>query len=91
VNLAPIDARWLWEWAVPDVPPGWSTANGIVERPGSLVQIHSAAAPAPEYRGYAKIVHEARLAHVPASAPAEPEALPADGGLPDAPPAPKAR
>jgi hypothetical protein len=61
VNLSPVDARALYEWASPDVPPGWSAAQGIVERPGSPVRIHAAAAPAVEYRGYARAVHE-RLA-----------------------------
>jgi hypothetical protein len=58
VNLSPIDARALYAWASPDVPPGWSAAQGIVERPGSPVRIHSAAQPATEFRGYAKAVHE---------------------------------
>jgi hypothetical protein len=58
INVAPLDARWLFDWAEPDLPPGWSMANGIAERPGTLVKIHSAAAPAPDYRGYAKVVHE---------------------------------
>ena len=75
VNVSPIDARWLWEWASPDVPAGWSMSGGIVERPGSLVKIHSAAASAPEYRGYAKVVHEARLAHQPAPEAVEPESV----------------
>jgi hypothetical protein len=59
INVAPIDARWLFEWAEPDLPPGWSMANGLAERPGTLVKIHSAAAPTPDYRGYARVVHEA--------------------------------
>ncbi len=58
VNLSPIDARALYAWASPDVPLGWSAAQGIVERPGSPVRIHSAAAPDLEFRGYAKAVHE---------------------------------
>ncbi len=58
VNLSPGDARTLYHWARPDVPLGWSMVNGYLERPGSLVKIHSQAAPAVEYRGYAKHVHE---------------------------------
>jgi lipoprotein-anchoring transpeptidase ErfK/SrfK len=58
VNLSPLDARALYEWASPDVPLGWTMSHGIFERPGSLVKIHSVAAPATEYRGYAKRVRE---------------------------------
>jgi hypothetical protein len=62
VNLSPIDARTLYEWAPPDVPLGWSMSHGLFERPGALVKIHGAATPAVEYRGYAKRVYEARAA-----------------------------
>ena len=60
VNLAPRDARFLYFWSVPDVPPGWSMANGSVERPGSLVRVRSAADPDPPFRGYAIRVAEAQ-------------------------------
>jgi hypothetical protein len=56
VNLAPRDARWLYFWASPDVPAGWSMVQGIVERPGSVVRIRSAKVPVPEHRGYARFV-----------------------------------
>ena len=62
VNLSPIDARTLYEWAPPDVPLGWSMSHGIFERPGALVKIHGAATPAVEYKGYAKRVYEGRQA-----------------------------
>jgi len=65
VNISPRDARWLWEWAEPGVPPGWSMAAGIAEEPGTLVKIHGAQAPATSYRGYARVVHEARVARQP--------------------------
>ncbi len=58
VNLSPRDARALYDWALPDVPAGWTMAHGIFERPGSIVRIHGRQAPATEYRGYAKVVHE---------------------------------
>lgn len=58
VNVSPIDARTLYEWASPDVPAGWTMSHGLFERPGSLVKIHATAAPAVEYRGYAKRVHD---------------------------------
>lgn len=59
-NLAPIDARFLYFWSEPEVPPGWSMAKGTIERPGSLVRIRSRADPEPEYRGYADRVRLAR-------------------------------
>ena len=60
VNLAPRDARFLYFWSVPDVPPGWSMSGGIVERPGSMVRVRSAADPDPPFRGYAMRVAEAQ-------------------------------
>jgi hypothetical protein len=58
VNLAPRDARWLYFWSDPQVPPGWTMTAGVVEAPGSIVRIRSAADPTPELRGYAKKVAE---------------------------------
>jgi len=58
VNLAPRDARWLYFWSDPQVPPGWTMAAGVVEAPGSIVRIRSAADPTPELKGYAKKVAE---------------------------------
>ena len=66
VNLAPRDARWLYFWSDPQVPPGWTMAAGVVEAPGSIVRIRSAADPSPEPRGYAKKVLEARQQNAPA-------------------------
>ncbi len=65
VNLAPRDARWLYFWSDPQVPPGWVMAAGNVDSPGSIVRIRDAADPSPEYRGYAKRVFEARKATAP--------------------------
>ncbi len=59
LNLAPRDARWLYFWSDPQVPPGWTMAAGVVEAPGSIVRIRSAADPTPELKGYAKKVFEA--------------------------------
>jgi hypothetical protein len=61
VNLSPTDARFLYFWSQPDVPPGWSMAHGVVERPGSLIRVRSAADPEPVAKGYAATV-AARLA-----------------------------
>ena len=41
VNLSPRDARWLYFFLAPDVPPGWSMAHGVFERPGSAIRIRS--------------------------------------------------
>ena len=62
VNLAPRDARWLYFWSDPQVPPGWTMSAGVFEEPGSVVRIRSAADPEPEWKGYGKKVFEARQA-----------------------------
>lgn len=62
INLSPMDARFLYFWSTPQVPPGWSMAHGNVEYPGSVVRVRSKADPEPELRGYARRVHEARRA-----------------------------
>jgi hypothetical protein len=66
INVSPLDARFLYFWSTPHVPPGWSMAHGNVEYPGSIVRIRSKDDPAPELRGYAKRVYEVRLAKNPA-------------------------
>ncbi|HEX4421547.1 MAG TPA: L,D-transpeptidase [Kofleriaceae bacterium] len=66
VNLAPRDARWLYFWSDPQVPPGWTMAAGVVEAPGSVVRIRSKDDPNPEAKGYAKKVLEARQQNAPA-------------------------
>jgi L,D-transpeptidase catalytic domain len=65
VNLAPRDARWLYFWSDPQVPPGWTMAAGVVEAPGSVVRIRTRDDPAPEAKGYAKKVLEARQQNAP--------------------------
>jgi lipoprotein-anchoring transpeptidase ErfK/SrfK len=65
VNLAPRDARWLYYWSDPQVPPGWTMTTGVVELPGSVVRVRSAADPNPEWKGYAKKVVEARQSNRP--------------------------
>ena len=56
VNLAPYDARLLFRWSSPDVPPGWIAVRGDVDHPGSLVRIRSRRVPEPIVRGYARQV-----------------------------------
>ena len=65
VNLSPRDARWLYFWSDPQVPPGWTMAAGVAEAPGSIVRIRSAADPNPELKGYAKKVVELRQQNAP--------------------------
>jgi lipoprotein-anchoring transpeptidase ErfK/SrfK len=62
INLAPIDARFLYFWSWPDVPAGWTMSHGVVERPGSMVRVRSAEDPSPAFRGYAARVYESRRA-----------------------------
>jgi hypothetical protein len=57
-NLSPVDARWLYFFTDPQVPPGWSMAAGAVEAPGSVVRVRSAADPDPPVRGYASKMGE---------------------------------
>jgi lipoprotein-anchoring transpeptidase ErfK/SrfK len=54
VNLAPRDARALYHWSSPDVPPGWTAVYGDADNPGSLIRVRSRAEPAPALRGYAR-------------------------------------
>ncbi|HEX3480887.1 MAG TPA: L,D-transpeptidase [Kofleriaceae bacterium] len=65
VNLAPRDARWLYFWSDPQVPAGWTMAAGMPEAPGSIVRIRTKDDPAPEAKGYAKKVLEARQQNAP--------------------------
>ena len=34
VNLAPIDARWLWDWTEPALPTGWLNVTSDDDTPG---------------------------------------------------------
>lgn len=61
-NLAPADARFLYFWSDPQVPPGWSMAKGTVGHAGSMVRIRSSEDPDPQFQGYALEVLEKRKA-----------------------------
>jgi hypothetical protein len=65
VNLSPKDARWLYFWSDPQVPPGWTMAAGVIEAPGSIVRVRSKDEPNPPAKGYAKKVVEARQQSAP--------------------------
>jgi hypothetical protein len=60
VNLAPIDARWLYFWSDPQMPPGWTMTAGVVEAPGSIVRVRLGKDLEPPWKGYAIRVQEAR-------------------------------
>ncbi len=62
INLSPRDARFVYFWSDPQVPKGWSMANGTTDSPGSMVRVHSKADPNPEFKGRGKRVYEQRLA-----------------------------
>lgn len=51
INLSPHDARFLYFWSDPQVPPGWSMANGNSQTPGSMVRVRSSHDPSPEFKG----------------------------------------
>jgi len=58
INLAPRDARLLYRWSSPDVPPGWTAVYGDEDHPGSMVRVRSRGEPDPELRGYARTVRD---------------------------------
>ena len=62
---APRDARWLYYWSEPQVPPGWTMAAGVIEAPGSIVRVRTKDEPNPPLREYAVKVNEARLQNAP--------------------------
>lgn len=37
VQLSPADARWLWQWAVPEVPEGWHAVTGLEQNDASTI------------------------------------------------------
>jgi hypothetical protein len=59
INLSPHDARVLYHWSSPDVPPGWIAVYGDEDTPGSLVRVRSRKQPEPGFRGYARRLLEA--------------------------------
>lgn len=53
VNLAPTDAKWVYEFLGPNMPAGWSQMVADADHPGSAVRVRSAKNPTPKFRGYA--------------------------------------
>jgi hypothetical protein len=60
VNLAPKDARWLYEFIGPEMPPGWSALEADASAPGSAVRIRSRRDPQPRFRSLAAKVEPER-------------------------------
>jgi hypothetical protein len=40
INLAPRDAKWLYNWAGPDLPESWHGGSATEENPGTWVYVH---------------------------------------------------
>lgn len=40
VNLSPLDARWVFNWADPPLPQGWHSSYPSEETPGTWLWIH---------------------------------------------------
>lgn len=40
INMAPVDAKWLYNWAGPDLPPTWHGGFATDQNPGTWVLIH---------------------------------------------------
>ena len=40
INLAPRDAKWLYNWAAPDLPESWHGGTATEKNPGAWVYIH---------------------------------------------------
>lgn len=66
VWVAPADALWLYQWTAPAHAPGWLMSAGVIESPGTLIQLRSKKVPIPALRGYALAVDEAQAARTPA-------------------------
>ena len=40
VNLAPLDAKWLYDWTTPVVPQGWAAKRATQAEPGTWMWVH---------------------------------------------------
>lgn len=60
INLAPLDARVLFGWTEPHVPPGWIVAKASVDVPGTIIRVRNREVPSPSYRGYAREIDASR-------------------------------
>jgi L,D-transpeptidase-like protein len=51
INLAPKDARWLFDWAPPRLRPGWLATQSSAAQPGLLIRIRRSTRQQVRYRG----------------------------------------
>ncbi len=51
VNLAPRDARWIFDWASPKLRPGWAAVQSSATHPGLLIRIRNSPRSRVPYRG----------------------------------------
>ncbi len=58
VNLAPHDARALYDWMSPAAAPGWAEVYGNADQPGAVVRVRSRRDPEPSWKGYAQQMRE---------------------------------
>lgn len=54
VNLSPIDAKWLYDWTEPKVPPAWINRRSNERFPGTLIRIRHKLDHDPPFHGYAR-------------------------------------
>ena len=39
INLSPRDAKWIWDFAEPKLPPGWTRIEETSLRPGTVIRV----------------------------------------------------
>ncbi len=54
INLSPIDAKWLYDWTEPTVPPGWLNRRTNERYPGTLIRVRHKVTHFPPFHGYAR-------------------------------------
>lgn len=54
MNLAPTDAKLVYEMLGPEVPAGWSVVTATYDHPGAIVRVKTKANPTPKLRGSAE-------------------------------------
>lgn len=65
INLAPRDARALYDWMSPLAAPGWAEVYGHESQPGSVVRLRSKRDPEPQWKGYGQELLEASRSDAP--------------------------
>jgi hypothetical protein len=56
INLSPLDAKWLYDWTEPRVPPAWLNRRANRRRPGTLIRVRQKRSHNPPFRGYARSI-----------------------------------